>query len=510
MSRRTRRLPRAPRRSRTAGARAALVCALASALLLTGLGVTVPASAATPVIRSFSVAEAGHPAPHRKKQHRRAATRHHAQKAKKPAMTKASKASKRERHKHKHRRRHRPVWSPRDGTIFNYPFSPRIEDRFRVRRHILDAVKGSPRGSRILLASFSFFDAKLARALIAAHRRGVTVQVLVNRKDANLSPPFQHLRKALGHSLRGHPRTARSRASFARTCAFSCRGSHGNLHAKIYLFSQVGHRRWVSMVGSANLTKFAAENQWNHLNTITGKPTYVRLRHVFDQMRRDHRQRHPFEKFATPKTVTWVFPRLHTTVRQDPMMRILSRVDCQAAPHTGIKVPVKHPKRKHQKHRHQHRQHHGITRRTVIRISMYAWFDNRGDALARAVRQKWNQGCDVRVVYSVLNGKVKRILYDPSGRGRIPMRRSVVPDYLGHVTSYNHSKYVVVNGSFAGKGRRLVWTGSMNFTQLGLTSDDIIVRLAGRRVYHSYLANFRRVWHAPTARIPLPTRPFTG
>jgi hypothetical protein len=47
----------------------------------------------------------------------------------------------------------------------------------------------------------------------------------------------------------------------------------------------------------------------------------------------------------------------------------------------------------------------------------------------------------------------------------------------------------------------------MNFTHLGLVSDDIIIRLAGRKVYRSYLKNFRRVWHAPTARVPIPTRP---
>lgn len=513
MSLRTRRLPRAPRRHRTAGARVALACAVAAALTATCLGVVAPAAAIAPTVTRVSpLIAAGHAASDKiKKKKKRAAAHHHGKKTM--------------RHKHKHKPK--PVWSPRDSTVFNYPFSPRVKDRYRIRRHVFAAVQGAPRGSQIRLATFTFVDEKLTGALIAAYRRGVSVQVLVNRKDVKLSPPFHHLREVLGHSRRGDRRTPRARASFARTCSFSCRGTRGNLHSKIYLFSQVGHRRWVSMVGSANLNIFAAEAQWNHLNTITGRATYQRLRHVFNQMRQDRPRRHPFETFTTPKTVAWVFPRPGTTARNDPMMRILSRVNCRATSHTGVRVPPKpgargkkhhqhkkHPKKhktrrsagKSTKHANRPRTKKPITRRTVIRIAMYAWFDDRGNALAKAVRQKWNQGCDVRVIYSVLNGKVKRILYNPSGRGRIPMRRSIVPDELGNVLDYNHSKYVAVNGRFAGKGRELVWTGSMNFTQLGLASDDIIVRLSGHKVYRSYLRNFSRVWHAPTARMPVPTR----
>jgi hypothetical protein len=107
----------------------------------------------------------------------------------------------------------------------------------------------------------------------------------------------------------------------------------------------------------------------------------------------------------------------------------------------------------------------------VIRIGMYAWFDNRGDYLAREVRRKWNHGCSVRIVYSVLNSKVKRILYDPSGRGRIPMRRVVRIDELTRqVVDYNHSKYLAMSGTYRHQGGRFVWSGSMNFTGLGLSA----------------------------------------
>lgn len=496
------------------------MCALAVALAASGLAMVAPASASgsSAVTVQTSTIAVGQPALAEEKKPRRD-HRHHSRK-------KAGKPHHAGKHagKPKAEPKPKPVWSPKDSTVFNYPFSKKLKERFRIRRHVLAAVKDSPRGSRIRLATFTFVDAKVARALIRAHKRGVSVQVLVNRRDAKLFPPFHRLQKALGYRLRGHPRTSRELASFVRTCEHSCRGTRGNLHSKIFLFSQVGHTHWVSMVGSANLTKFAAKGQWNHLNTITGRATYLRLRHIFNQMRRDRPMRRPYALFTTPKTVIRVFPRPHTTPRNDPMMRVLRRVDCRATSHTGVKVkPNPKPVHKHRKHRkhHKHRKPHGsptkhaskkkktqqpITRRTVVRIAMYAWFDDRGDALARAVRQKWNQGCDVRVIYSVLNRRVKQILYSPSGRGRIPMRRSVTRDDLGTVVNYNHSKYLAVNGRYDGKGSNLVWAGSMNFTALGLVSDDIVVRLRGHAVYQAYRQNFRRVWLAHTSRKPVPIR----
>jgi hypothetical protein len=141
----------------------------------------------------------------------------------------------------------------------------------------------------------------------------------------------------------------------------------------------------------------------------------------------------------------------------------------------------------------------------VIRIAMYAWFDARGDYLAREVRRKWNHGCDVKVEYAVLNSRVKHILYSPTGRGRIPMRRVVRTDDEGLVVDYNHSKYVAVSGALNHVGREAVWSGSMNYTDLGKISDDLVLRLDGRRTFRSYLANFRRVWQSPKARKPIPT-----
>ena len=409
----------------------------------------------------------------------------------------------------------KPVWSPGRATTFNYPFATHAE-RDAIRHRVLKAVKNTPAGARIRLATFSYADRKMTRALIKAYRRGVSVQLLVNRDSERLGPAYDRLQRVLGDRRKPRHGMSPARVSFARSCLRSCRGPGGDLHSKIFLFSRVGHTRWVSMVGSANLTRKAAIGQWNHLDTLVGEQTYVRLGMLFNQMKADRRPEHPIWKFRTTDEVFWAFPHPLVDPSRDPMLRVLRRIGCRATPHTGIPVrrvaataPAKKPgptaKAKPQKGTAE-----PITRRTKIRIGMYAWFDDRGVYLAREVRHLWNAGCSVKVVYSVLNSKVKQILYDPSGRGRIPMRRVVRKNELtGDVVDYNHSKYVAMSGTYRHRGHRFVWSGSMNFTRFGLYCDDLVFRVHGRRVAKAYFHNFVRVWHSPKARRPIPPRTFS-
>ena len=141
----------------------------------------------------------------------------------------------------------------RSATTFNYPFSTAAR-RNAIRHRVLKAIKYTPRGARIRLATFSYGDAKMTRALIKAHKRGVSVQLLVNRDSERLGRPYDRLQRALGDRRKPRHGMSPAEVSFARSCLRSCRGSRGTLHSKIFLFSQVGHTRWVSMVGSANLT----------------------------------------------------------------------------------------------------------------------------------------------------------------------------------------------------------------------------------------------------------------
>ncbi len=70
----------------------------------------------------------------------------------------------------------------------------------------------------IRIALYSFSDGRVADALIRAHRRCVSVKVLMNDHLSNSDvPAFGRLQRRLG--------TNRSRRSWARRCDDGCRGS---------------------------------------------------------------------------------------------------------------------------------------------------------------------------------------------------------------------------------------------------------------------------------------------
>ena len=90
---------------------------------------------------------------------------------------------------------------------------------------------------------------------------------------------------------------------------------------------------------------------------------------------------------------------------------------------------------------------------------MHTMRGKRGDYLASAIRQKWIEGCNVRVMYGLIGYHTKRVVGAPTPRGRIPLRstgldynpddnfdlnkdgkRRPDPDY------YSHQKYFVDPG----------------------------------------------------------------
>ena len=84
----------------------------------------------------------------------------------------------------------------------------------------------------------------MARALVAARNRGVSVQVVAAKAANKGRGPWGYLRRKLGSRLYtpGHTRT-RELVSFARQCRGACRGPGGTAHAKYFLFDRVGAGR---------------------------------------------------------------------------------------------------------------------------------------------------------------------------------------------------------------------------------------------------------------------------
>ncbi|RNM14320.1 phospholipase D-like domain-containing protein [Nocardioides pocheonensis] len=365
-------------------------------------------------------------------------------------------------------------YTPPQGAKFNHWNIARY--RNVIRRHMLHTINSVPRGATIRWMVFSFGDWAIERALVRARNRGVSVQVLGNYKNRQTWAPWRKFQATLGTATTKKGRDPET-LSWARQCRFSCRGWGGNLHMKLYLFSQVANVPTVTMYGSWNPTWVANQRQWNHLDTRWDPDTYNHWLGVFAQAKRDrpvgyaHWESGGMENFAFPK------PGTHADT--DPIYAELGKISCVSPPDAT-----------------------GATHATVVRIGMYVFGGGRGTWMAHRIRSLWNQGCDVAIVYGFTSPRALSILYSPSGRGRIPMKQCMKIEN-GIPYRYLHDKYVAVSGVYDGvPGSNVVWAGSTNFSMLGFSADDLTVRTMDAGNTQQYFQDFKITWNGPNAHKP--------
>lgn len=379
-------------------------------------------------------------------------------------------------------------WKAPSGPFFNDPHL--AEGHFRIERKVIDTINRTPKGSTIRIAIYSLDRMNVARALVAAHRRGVQVQMLLNDHWENAA--LRMIRAEIGKNPR--------RNSFIYKCRQSCRGAasdFNNLHSKFYLFSQAGRSKDVVAVGSANMTRNAAIHQWNDLYFTDGDHELFRqFVGLFNDMRKDHDTRQePLAFCGTPllgvcddsvdKHTVVAFPRA-SGPRNDLVLTLLDRVQCRNVDPVTGKVT-----------------------RTRLALSMHTMRGERGDYLAAAIRQKYVQGCDVRVSYGLIGYHTKGVLGAPTARGRIPLRSTgldfdtednfdlnndgvddLILDY------YSHQKYLVVQGAYNGvPNTSMVLTGSVNWSSLSSANDEVWFTVRGAVVAKKYLGNFDYQWN---------------
>ncbi|GGF34292.1 hypothetical protein GCM10011519_04710 [Marmoricola endophyticus] len=368
------------------------------------------------------------------------------------------------------------AYTPMDTSWFNYPYGS-AESRNNIRLMVIRTINSVPQCQSIRMAVYSLNDNATVDALIAAAKRGVSVNVItdghnVRGDKATQSPSFKRLMATIGSST--------ARASWAKVCSASCRGTGGNHHDKLYLFSQAGTKQWVSMAGSANLTIKASSGQWNHLDTYTSAATFSYYNDVFTQLRADRPAATPYVDRTTDGVRTWFFPKPGASAATDPMMTALASIGCTGSSYNGG--------------------------RTIVRIGMYAWYEDRGLWLAKRVRALWNAGCDIAVEYAIMGNNVKQILYSPAGRGRIPMRQVATYYKDGSVANYDHQKYVTMIGRYGSNpSSAITWTGTTNWSNFGFSSDELTQVWSGATRAAIYRTAFANVWRGPHTRVPSPT-----
>jgi len=376
-----------------------------------------------------------------------------------------------------------------NGSYFSYPngsAASRAAIRNRVVRSINStwgkySVGGEVRRGKIYMSTWSFNDMGVRNALVNAAKRGTTVRIIaaqgINRTENY--KPWSSLKATLNRLKRGGYATPDPN-NIARECRGSCRGGGGTPHSKFFLFDDVGnsHVRNIVMQTSMNLTPFAFKGQWNQATVFRGERQYNLFRLIHNQMseRRNLGSRAYVRR--TISSITNIFYPGGSSSR-DAIMSMLSKVRCKGATSGGV------------------------AGRTRIRVIQYAIHETRGNRIAKRLRNLWNAGCNVRIIYGVTSRPVLKILRSRSGRGAVPMKQNVIKNRKGEIVKYNHSKWLAVSGVYGGsRGAWTVNAGSANWSDIAFRSDEQMQQFFGFERTASYFRNFDKTWNQGSSKPP--------
>lgn len=365
----------------------------------------------------------------------------------------------------------RKWWSPHARVTLNNPLGNH-EQQSRLIRRIIRAIQNTRTGGTIRIMSWNVLSTPAVNALLYAQKRGVMVRVLMDRDNLTLidNPPFRRLHRGL---IAGNKGRRLARHSYAKTCVHSCRGRAGAAHAKYYLFTRVGDSKRVVMEGSANMTTASAINQWNDLLTFVGNERLYRwYLGIFNEMWRDKPQARPWRVYRDSGKTFYFSPEQGQGFTGDPFLRMLQSVKCKGAVGAGSNGT------------------------TVIRSAPDVLRNERGWRFATNLKALYNEGCDVRLVYTVMGTKIHQYLTANTGRGPMPMQH-LVQDFNGdgEFDNYFHLKVLTVSGVVgANHSAKYVMQGSSNISGFAAASDEQFTQLASAR-YTDVYQNWITYWY---------------
>lgn len=384
------------------------------------------------------------------------------------------------------------AYQPPDGAVFNNPQGDR-DAKFRIIQTVNQAIKHTPRGSRIQMSTYLMDSKASVGLLIGARKRGVAVQVVMD--GATRNGQSKRLARALNqdNDQRVNPKRAKGKRvkgkwvkgkrlkpkyrrggpdrSYVVFCKGSCRNGGVPNHTKYFTFTRTGKARNVIMVSSSNLNKGGAVKGYNDLFVARSRGALIRdFSRVHRQMAQDSYRNDGMLTFKRGAFLARFYPKKRAG---DPVMRDLGRVHCRGA-----------------KGRAGHRGG-----RTGINISMFRWNSDRGLAIARRLVRLDKRGCDVSVIYGAPGRKVRKALVKSARRGGIRLWDSRW-DFNGDkaVDLRVHHKYMLINGRY-GRDRTSwrVHTGSQNWGRSLHAGDENTLNIASRRAHREYIVNWRNM-----------------
>ncbi|MFI7611493.1 phosphatidylserine/phosphatidylglycerophosphate/cardiolipin synthase family protein [Nonomuraea terrae] len=340
------------------------------------------------------------------------------------------------------------------GAVFSEPVGG---DPVAIVRTLCGLVRQTPAGASIQVAHFVMSGtagSEFATELVKAHRRGVGVRVVLDGDRRGAAVAAQ-LAAELGTDV-----TARS---WLHVCTgpmsggtAACVGNKGQ-HNKFYLFSRAGDASDVVVQSSANLTDLNSTTYWNNAVVLPGnKRLYAAYDAYFADLAAERKNLDYFRSVQTGARGGSVRAQFFPKASGDPVVDDLAKVSCSGG--------------------------------TAIRVGMSEWDASRV-AIAERLRDLAAGGCEVTIVYGIMDDEVKAVL-EAQPRVELSTLGSG-----GALPGRIHSKYLLVEGSYDGdRDAHWVFTGSHNYNETSLRrNDETLLRLNDRNVYRQYVANFDRM-----------------
>ncbi|XVH33364.1 phospholipase D-like domain-containing protein (plasmid) [Haloferacaceae archaeon DSL9] len=335
---------------------------------------------------------------------------------------------------------------PRIEPIFSYPTAIGVPDKVHEGT-VRDLLKRATPGSEIHFAMFSLTRVGLAKAFIDAAERGVDVNILLDEHLVD-SEAVQRLIAELG--------------GYVSITAGAAVGTKHN-HNKFLLLSELADGETdVVWQSTSNFTNTQLHRHNTSVVFRGDTALYDAYRSYWDDLFTGETDRHYNRTEQTDLATVSFSPRSD----YDTHLRALENIS--------------------------------PTRDATIRFSYSIWTEGRLDVVDR-IAELVDQGCSVEVILEEDASTVSEFLRN-AGATVLEYPSNPLPQQLLPIRSPNvHSKNMLIDADFDDGNRtvrrRLVYTGSQNLSQSGLSAnDEVLLRIEDDDVYEQFVRDWRRVY----------------
>lgn len=318
----------------------------------------------------------------------------------------------------------------------------------RLRDLLQEQVDQAPPGSRIDWATYYFRDRALAAALMRASDRGVKVRLVMEPRPRRAGANDDVIAMLNSHGLGGgfHLRSPQCRD-----------GQSGNLHAKIYAFSQPA----IAWIGSFNpsgdepedpevVAEIGDQDRGHNLLVGIERPKLIKaLQHYIDEL------------IDPPAVPLWLRPRSYWRAKDgDTRCYFYPRMTTLAVEPSVALLPAS-----------------GSVRATISHL--------KKGPLTKVLALAARRGADISLLVHDTPRRVSPKAFEFLEKAGVRIQRVVHPDGLPM-----HAKFILVSRH----GRTTAWLGSYNFNDRSrLYNAEVLLSTEDRDVVSSLSERFNRI-----------------